>query len=124
MVDVIHTAIWVSDLAETRAFYVDALGLSHTWDFESEGVTNFYVGSESGAEIQFKHEPGRGAVDPSGIDHVAVSVEDTDAALERLRAETDTEVVMGPTTIDAAGAYVAFVTDPDGYVVELVQTLE
>lgn len=123
MVDVIHTAIWVSDLDETRAFYVDALGLSHTWDFERDGVTNFYVGSDEGAEIQFKHEPGRGAVDPAGIDHLAVSVDDADAVLERLRAETDTEVVMGPTTVDAADAYVAFVTDPDGYVVELVQDL-
>jgi lactoylglutathione lyase len=124
MVDVIHTAVWVSDLDETRAFYVDALGLSHTRDFESEGVTNFYVAGDGGAEIQFKHEPGRGAVDPSGIDHVAVSVDDTDAVLDRLRAATDTEVVMGPTTIDAVDVYVAFVTDPDGYLVELVEVLD
>lgn len=124
MVDVIHTAIWVSDLDETRAFYVDALGLSHTWDFERDGVTNFYVGSEDGAEIQFKFEPGRGAVEPAGIDHVAVAVDDTDAVLERLREETETEVVMGPMTVDAADSYVAFVTDPDGYVVELVESLD
>ena len=124
MVDVIHTALWVSDLEETKAFYIDALGLSHTWDFESDGVTNFYVGSDAGAEIQFKYEPGRGAVEPSGMDHVAVAVDDVDATFEHLRSETDTEVVHEPHANEAADSYVAFLTDPDGYVVELVGELE
>jgi len=124
MVEVIHTAVWVSDLERTRAFYVDALGLSHTRDFESEGVTNFYVAGEGDAEIQFKYEPDRGTVDPGGIDHLAVSVDDVDAVLDRLLAGTDTEVVEGPTTLEDLDVYIAFVTDPDGYVVELVEYLD
>jgi len=124
MVEVIHTAVWVSDLERTRAFYEDALGLAHTREFESEGVTNFYVGGGDGAEIQFKYDPGRGAVDPSGIDHLALSVDDVDALLDRLQAETDTEVVDGPRTLDLLDVYIAFVTDPDGYVVELVEVLD
>lgn len=124
--DVIHTAIWVSDLEETKAYYIDALGLEHTWDFVGpDGVTNFYVAGEAAAEIQFKYDPDREApVNPDGIDHIAVSVEDVDAKADALAAETAYGIEKGPMTVDAAGARVAFVEAPDDYVVELVQPLD
>lgn len=124
--DVIHTAIWISDLEETKAYYIDALGLEHTWDFVGpDGVTNFYVAGDSDAEIQFKYDADRDEpVEPAGIDHVAVSVEDVDAKAESLVAETPYDIVAGPKTVDAAGARVAFVEAPDEYVVELVQPLD
>ena len=122
--DVIHTALWVEDLEATEAFYVDALGLERTWDFVgSDGATNVYVGSGDGAEIQFKSHPDREVPEPAGFDHVAVSVEDTDATLERMAEETGCRVVRGPFQNQEIGLRVAFIEDPDGYVVELVQEL-
>lgn len=123
--DVIHTAVWVSDLDEVRAYYEETLGLEHTWDFELDGVTNYYVAGEADAEIQFKHDPDRTEpVEPAGIDHIAVSVDDTDAVLERITESTGYDVVNGPLTVEPADAYVAFVEAPDGYVVELVEHLD
>lgn len=120
--DVIHTAIWVSDLDEARAFFVDALGLEEKWSFASDGVENVYVGGEHG-ELQLRHDPDRDdpAPDRGALDHVAVSVDDADAETERLVEETGCEVVDGPLTVDAANARVSFVEGPDGYVVELVE---
>jgi lactoylglutathione lyase len=122
--DVIHTAIWVSDLDEARAFFVDALGLEETWSFTLEGVENVYVGGEHG-EIQLRHDPDRDAPEPdrTSIDHIAVSVDDVDAETERVVEETGYAVLDGPVTMDVADARVSFLKGPDGYVVELVESL-
>lgn len=124
--DVIHTAVWVSDLDATKEFYIDALGLDHTWDFVGgDGATNFYVAGESDAEIQFKYDADReDPVSPAGIDHLAVSVDDLDGKLDQMVAETGCDVAIGPMEVEAANAYVAFVEDPDGYLVELVESLD
>ncbi len=123
--DVIHTAIWVSDLDDARVFFVDALGLEEKWSFTFDGVENVYVGGEHG-EIQLRSASGADAPAPdrTTLDHLAVSVEDVDAETERMVEETDCAVVDGPLTVDAAGARVSFIEGPDGYVVELVETLE
>lgn len=121
--DVLHTAIDVSDLDATTEFYEDALGLEYSWEFDADGIRNYYVAGDDGTEIQFRYNTEEDVeIDPSGIDHLAVSVENTEAEVERLLEETDTEVVKGPLYVEAADATVAFITDPDGYVVELVQS--
>lgn len=123
--DVIHAAIHVDDLDEMRSFSVGALGLEEHRSFTFDGIRNVYVGGENG-EIQFRHDPDRTTpVDPDrdAFDHVAVGVGDVDAAVEALVAETGCPVVEGPTTVDRAGARVAFVEDPQGYVLELVESL-
>lgn len=122
--DVIHTAIRVSDLDEARSFFVDALGLDEKWSFTLDGVENVYVGGEHG-EIQLRYDPESEDPDPDrkALDHLAVSVTDAEAEMERLVEETGCEVVDGPLTVDAADARVAFVEGPDGYVVELVEDL-
>lgn len=120
--DVAHTALWVSDIDATTEFYEDVLGLDYDREFELDGVLNYYVGSDDGAELQFKYDPDADdRVDPAGIDHVALTVENTDATFERVVEAADPEVVLEPTTVDVAQRRVAFVEDPDGYVVEFVQ---
>ncbi|WP_254525037.1 VOC family protein [Natrinema caseinilyticum] len=123
--DVSHTALWVSDIDRTRAFYVDALGLRENWSFTGDdGVENVYIGGDD-AEFQFKYDPDGGpAIDPGTMAHVAVTVDSTDDALERLVDRADPPVRMDPTTMADIGCRVAFVEDPDGYDVELVERLE
>jgi len=122
---VIHTAMWVSDLEATRAFYEDVLGLDFHREFTTDGVTNYYVGSDDGAELQFKHRADESdPVTPDGVDHVAVGVDDVDATFERVVEETGCPVVLEPTTIEAANSRAAFVEDPDGYTVEFVAGLD
>ncbi|WP_117591239.1 VOC family protein [Haloprofundus halophilus] len=120
--DVIHTALRVSDIDATLDFYVDGLGLELNWEFTSDGVRNVYVGGDDG-EFQFKYDPDSDdPVGPAGgFDHLAVGVDSTDETFERLVDHSDPSVVTEPTTMEDIGRRVAFVEDPDGYVVELVE---
>lgn len=124
--DIQHTAVQVSDLEATKAFYEDGLGLTYETDFHVDGVHNYYVSGEHlETAIQFVHDPESDAeVEPSGIVHLAVLVEDVDAAVEDLVEETGCRVLKGPLTIEEADARAAFVEDPDGYEVELFRWLE
>ncbi|MGM0590445.1 MAG: VOC family protein [Halobacteriota archaeon] len=125
---VLHTALWVSDLDASKEFYIDELGLEHTRDFVGDdGVTNFYVAGDGGAELQFKYDSdGVETVDPSGVDHISIGVEDADETVDRLVDRTGCRVVVEPQTIDIGEGpiRVAFVEDPDGYVLELEQSGE
>jgi len=122
--DVIHTAIRVSDLNATVDFYEGVIGLDHHWEFTHDGVRNYYVGTDSGAEIQFKYNPDADdPIEPAGVDHLALSVDDVDATFDRVVEESGCSIVLEPTDIDAANRRAGFVTDPDGYVVEFVQRL-
>lgn len=121
--DVIHSAIWVSDLDDARAFFVDALGLDENWSFTLDGIENVYVGGEHG-EIQLRYSPEHDVpeTDRESFDHLAVSVDDTDAETERL-SDAGYTVVDGPKTADVANARISFIEGPDGYVVELVEDI-
>jgi lactoylglutathione lyase len=124
MADVLHTAIRVTDLDAMSGFYEDALGLTDTRQFEMNGTTNYFVSGEGHAEIQFQYDPEDDEpVEPSGIGHLAVGVEDLDATVEECVEEWDSEIETGPLTLEDMGVYVAFVTDPHGYVVELIEDL-
>lgn len=117
----VHTAIWVSDIDATTDFYEGVLGLEYQREFTTEdGVLNYYVGTDAGASLQFKHDPDDTPVEPSGIDHLAFAVDDADATFERVVEESGCDVYLEPTTFDVADRRAAFVYDPDGYVVEFV----
>ena len=125
--DVIHSAIWISDVEQTLDFYVGALGLEKTNEFVGgDDARNIYVAGDGDAEIQFKHNPEHdlGEVSTARFDHLALEVDDTDAEVERLVDETDTELLRGPLDSTGAGARVAFITDPDDHVIELVEPRE
>lgn len=116
-----HTAIRVSDLDETTAFYEGVLGLDHLWDFTHDGVMNYYVGTGDSAQLQFKFDPdAEDVVDPAGFDHLAFGVDDVDRTFDRVVEESACEVVLEPTDFTRADRRAAFVIDPDGYVVEFV----
>ncbi|MCL9814744.1 VOC family protein [Natranaeroarchaeum aerophilus] len=124
--EVQHTAVAVSDLDATKAFYEDGLGLVYEHDFHVDGTHHYYVsGEELDTAIQFVHdESGDTEIEPSGIVHLALLVDDVDETVEELVSETGCTVLKGPLTVEEANARAAFVEDPDGYEVELFRWLE
>lgn len=122
--DVLHTALWVDDIEAQLAFYCDGLGLERTRAFDLDGVTNTYVQGDGDAEIQFKHDDTDRNPEPDGMDHLAVGVDDVDGTVTDLVEHYGGDVVDEPRTLDDKGLRIAFVADPEGYVVELIEPLE
>ena len=123
--DVIHTCIWVSDVDAAREFFLDGVGLEEHRSATLDGVENVWLGGEHG-EIQLRHAPDHPdpAPDRSALDHVALSVDDVDAEVERIVDATGATVLDGPRTVDVANARIAFLEGIDGYVLELVEDLD
>ncbi|MEF8782928.1 MAG: VOC family protein [Haloarculaceae archaeon] len=122
--DAIHMCLNVSDADRAAEWYMDNLGFEESWEFTTGdgGTRNLYVADSSGFELQLSDTDGEDSFDDGTVwDHIAVKVEDVDAAF----AEIDHHgVVEEPGNQPEAGARTAFVEDPDGHVVELVQPLE
>ena len=122
--DLLHTCLNVADADRAVAFYVDQLGFEETWSFETEDgeTTNRYVAADNGVELQLSETDGEDEFEQgTAWDHLAVAVEDVDEAFDDIDHHG---VVQEPADNDPAGARTAFVEDPDGHVVELVQPLE
>ncbi|WP_254525802.1 VOC family protein [Natrinema caseinilyticum] len=122
--DVLHAAVWVDDVESQLDFYRNVLGLEQTREFDLDGVTNTYVAGESDAEIQFKHDDTERNPEPEGIDHLAVAVDDIEGTVAEAVENYGSDVVEEPRTVEEKGIAIAFVTDPEGYVVELIETIE
>ena len=122
--DIIHVCMNVSDADEIADWYVENLDFERTWEFTTpDGETdNVYVAGGNGIEIQLSDTDGEDDFESGDAwDHLAVSVEDTDAAFDRI---DNHGVVQEPADNVEAGARTAFIEDPDGHVVELVGPIE
>ena len=119
-----HVCLNVADVDRAVEFYTSQLGFEESWSFvTADGATvNRYVVADNGVEIQLSETEGETEFEQgTGWDHLAVAVEDVDAAFDRIDHHG---VVQEPADNLEAGARTAFVEDPDGHVVELVQPLE
>lgn len=122
--DLIHTCLNVADADRSVEFYTGELGFEESWSFVTEdGKTeNRYVVADNGIELQLSRTEGETEFDSgTAWDHVAVRVDDVDEAFDRI---VHHGVVKEPGDQPEAGARTAFIEDPDGHVVELVQPLE
>jgi lactoylglutathione lyase len=121
---ILHTCLNVADAEASVEWYTENLAFEESWGFETEDgeTTNRYVADENGVELQLSETEG---VEPGEAgdlwDHLAVGVDDVDAAFEAI---DDHGVVKEPGDQPAAGARTAFLKDPDGHVVELIEPLE
>ncbi|WP_137283322.1 VOC family protein [Halorussus salinisoli] len=117
-----HVMMRVEDLDETLDWYQDHLDYEEKGRWEADTFTNVYLGPEDvhdeGAvlEITYNHD-GRSYEMGDGWGHIAVRVDDVYDAYEQLMDE-GVEDYRDP---DSCGGSYAFVTDPDGHEVEIVE---
>ncbi|MFC6835434.1 VOC family protein [Halomarina ordinaria] len=122
--DLIHVRLHVADADESADWYVEQLGFERSWEFTTEdgSARHVYVADGNGFELQLTDAEGEDVVaEADQFDHVALGVDDVDAAFEEIENHG---VVKEPGDQPEAGARTAFLNDPDGHVVELVQPLE
>jgi len=119
----LHTAYRVTDLAASLDFYT-AVGYELVGSVDIGGGTRLAMlkfPSEAATTLELVHRPAGGPVDVgTGFSHLVVQVDDLVAAREALlRAGLKPEPVERPGGPD--GPQTAWLVDPDGYRIELVQ---
>jgi lactoylglutathione lyase len=118
----LHFGLRVADLARSLEFYTalgyEVIGKVHETPFGS--LTMLALPGDEFVSIELVHDPARGSVDPGGLNHFVIHVEsmrDTVAelAVRGIHAEPPTS------PNGSADFWTAWLTDPDGYRIELVQ---
>lgn len=120
-----YTMIRVSDLARSLDFYTRVLGmrLVHREDFPAGRFTLAFVGyGDAGAPtIELTHNWGDHAYSHgTGFGHIALAVGDVHAATAAV-AERGAEVIRPAGPMQSGSEVIAFIRDPDGYRIELVE---
>jgi lactoylglutathione lyase len=120
----LHTSIFVNDMDESIAFYTQKLGLKLLDKQHYEGNADMaFVGRDWNAYIELvydleDHEPYRLG---NRYEHLALEVDgDLPGLIEKLRAE-GVKVVKGPKKSPSGTRWIAFVEDPNGIPVELLE---
>lgn len=124
-VTMLHTCIRVMDLEKSLKFYKDALGLVETSrkDFPEHKFTLVYLSNTTGGyeiELTYNYNPEVPYELGNGFSHIAIGYPD----LEGLREK---HIEMGYEVTDLKGLpgeapRYYFVTDPDGYKVEVIRS--
>ncbi len=122
----LHTMLRVGNLQRSIDFYTTVMGMSLLRQSEnpSQNYSLAFLGygrNPEHAELELTYNHGVDSYDMgTAYGHIAIGVPDAYAACEKIRANggavtREAGPVKGGTTV------IAFVTDPDGYKVELIQ---
>jgi len=123
---ILHTMIRVGDLEKSIRFYTEALGMEllRKNDYPGGEFTLAFLGygaEEEAAVIELTHNWGTSSYDlGSGFGHIAIETDDIEGACDRVR-ELGGRVTREPGPMKHGTTVIAFVNDPDGYVIEFIQ---
>ncbi|MEW5056333.1 lactoylglutathione lyase [Cycloclasticus sp. 46_83_sub15_T18] len=121
----LHTMLRVRDLDRSIEFYTKVLGMKllRRRDFEQERFSLVFVGfgaEESDAVIELTHNWDVGDYEHgNAYGHIAIEVADVYKACESIRQKGG-EVVREAGPMKGGQTVLAFVKDPDGYLIELL----
>ena len=123
----IHTCYRILDPEKSKDFYVDKLGMKPVGEMHFDTATNYFFAMEADPsqpmlELTHNHDQGEPYDTGNGYSHVAFTVDDLEGTVAKLEA-AGVEVALQPKTMTVEGHdyRIAFVVDPDGYRVELVE---
>ena len=123
---ILHTMLRVGDLDASIHFYTQIMGMKllRRSDNEAYRYTLAFVGFQSeseGAVLELTYNWDQSSYDlGSGYGHIAIEVDDAAETCDTIRAAggkitREAGPIKGGTTV------IAFVEDPDGYKIELIQ---
>jgi lactoylglutathione lyase len=122
-VELIHTCYRVTDPERSIAFY-EALGLEKRRELPiRDEAVNYFLGvpGQEIPELELTHNFGVDSYElGTGYGHVALTVDDLDASLEKLAAQ-GIEPERPPYQVREGGSRICFVRDPDSYRIELIE---
>ncbi len=123
----LHTMIRVRDLEKSLDFYTRHLGMKELRrkDYPSGEFTLAFVGygdEASSTVVELTHNWGQKEDYElgTGFGHLAIGVPDIHATCEQLEKE-GVPIPRPPGPMKHGGSVIAFVEDPDGYKIELIE---
>jgi lactoylglutathione lyase len=124
---ILHTMLRVGDLARSIDFYTNVLGMTllRTSENPEYRYTLAFLGFDGGnpgqAEIELTYNWGVESYElGTAFGHIAIGVPDAHAACAKIEAAGG-RVTRAPGPVKGGTTVIAFVTDPDGYKIELIQ---
>jgi lactoylglutathione lyase len=122
MPELIHTCYRIGDIDRAVGFY-EALGFEERRRMDlPDGAVNVFMGLPgAGDQLELTWNPGVESYDlGTGYNHIALTVPSVDDTLTEL-ARGGIEPEKPPYRVGGKGSYIAFVRDPDGYRIELIE---
>ena len=122
----LHTMLRVGDLNRSIDFYTNTMGMKllRTKDTPEYKYTLAYLGYESNpeqAELELTYNYGVSEYEMgTAYGHIALSSDDIVATCNRIR-EKGGKITREPGPVKGGTTVIAFVEDPDGYKIELIQ---
>ena len=120
--ELIHTCYRIGEIDRSVAFY-EALGFEKRRELPiRDEAINIFMGLPGDDDrLELTYNFGVDSYElGTGYGHVALTVSDLDGALARL-AEQGIEAEKPPYRVREGGSLIAFVRDPDGYRIELIE---
>ncbi|MBK7261883.1 MAG: lactoylglutathione lyase [Rubrivivax sp.] len=126
----LHTMLRVGNLQRSIDFYTQALGMTllRTTERPDQNYSLAFVGFGSNpdhAEIELTYNHGVESYElGSAFGHIAIGVPDVSATCDAVRAKAQqlgAAITREPGPVKGGTTFIAFITDPDGYKIELIQ---
>lgn len=122
----LHTMLRVGNLEQSLAFYTEVLGMTllRKRDYEEGRFTLAFVGygdEENHTVLELTHNWDMTSYElGNAYGHIAIAVDDAYQACEEIKARGG-KVVREAGPMKGGITVIAFVEDPDGYKIELIQ---
>ena len=122
----LHTMLRVANLDQSLHFYTQVLGMQllRRQDYEEGRFTLAFVGygpEESNTVLELTHNWDTSAYDlGNAYGHIALGVPDAYAACDKIKARGG-KVIREAGPMKHGKTVIAFVEDPDGYKIELIE---
>jgi catechol 2,3-dioxygenase-like lactoylglutathione lyase family enzyme len=116
----LHVGLRVTDLERSLAFY-SALGYAEVGgvpETEFGSLTMLQLPDDPFVSLELVHDPTRPVKDVSAVNHLVVQVDDLETTIADLATR---DVTTEPPAEPGPGIRTSWLTDPDGYRIELVQ---
>jgi lactoylglutathione lyase len=127
--NLLHTMLRVGDMQRSVDFYTNIIGMEllRTTDRPEQKYSLSFVafngGNKNGeAEIELTYNYGESKYDlGTAYGHIALGVDSVADTCDRIRAAGG-RITREPGPVKGGNTVIAFVEDPDGYKIELIET--